>query len=587
MHASLVEWWNGVSLRTKITAVTVLLLTTGLVVSGLGTMLLLRGYLISDLDQSIDRVADRITVQTAPDDLGSQLTDYAYAQLTPNGTLTGTPNSVWQADPPVLGRISAQFIRAHQTAPVTVRDQDGAAAYRVIFKPVANGTIVVGRSLDSTNQLIARLFTIFFLFGLIVVILSAALTRLLVTSTFGPLRQVERTAAAIADGDFGQRLGNATPNTEVGRLNRSLNQMLNRIDRALADRARTIDQMRRFVGDASHELRTPLVSVRGYAELYRMGALQSDEDVARAMDRIEREAIRLGALVSDLLALARLDETRPLAQKPVELLPLAHDAALDARALAPKRMIRVVGRDASTPTSTIPVLPPAAETDSAALSTAARLFRRNTAATRAAAAAAAADAPERLDDGADPSDATAGGSGPVRSAAGRLLRSRRRDREPDSVEAELPQRAAGEPLPLVLAEEDKLRQVLTNLIGNAIRFTPEQSPIEIAVYASASRNQAVVEVIDHGEGIPPQVRDKIFQRFWRADSSRTRDTGGSGLGLAIVAAIVAAHQGTIGITTTAGGGATFRITLPLLNNDRSDEDSTGIAADPPLAAARS
>lgn len=578
MHASLVEWWNGVSLRTKITAVTVLLLTTGLVVSGLGTMLLLRGYLVSDLDQSIDRVADRITVQTASDNLGSQLTDYAYARLTPEGALVGTPNPVWQADPPVLGTITPQFIRAHRAGPVTVRDRNGTSAYRLLFKSVANGTIVIGRSLDSTNQLIARLFTIYFLFGLIVVILSAALTRLLVSSTFGPLRQVERTAAAIADGDFGQRLGNATPNTEVGRLNRSLNLMLNRIDRALADRARTIDQMRRFVGDASHELRTPLVSVRGYAELYRMGALQSDEDVARAMDRIEREAIRLGALVSDLLALARLDETRPLAQKPVELLPLAHDAALDARALAPKRLIRVVGRDASLPTSAIPVLPPAADPDASALSTAARLFRRNTAATRAAAAAAAPDATEGSADAS---------TGSVRLAAGRLLRSRRREREPGLTEVERPRPASGEPLPLVLAEEDKLRQVIANLIGNAIRFTPEESPIEIAVYASASRNQAVVEVIDHGEGIPPQVRDKIFQRFWRADSSRTRDTGGSGLGLAIVAAIVSAHQGAIGITTTGGGGATFRITLPLLNNDRSDEESNGVTESAPLEVSRS
>ena len=68
--------------------------------------------------------------------------------------------------------------------------------------------------------------------------------------------------------------------------------------------------MRRFIGDASHELRTPLVTVRGYAELYRMGAISGDEDVARAMDRIEKEAMRMGVLVEDLLALARLDERR-------------------------------------------------------------------------------------------------------------------------------------------------------------------------------------------------------------------------------------------------------------------------------------
>ena len=137
-----------------------------------------------------------------------------------------------------------------------------------------------------------------------------------------------------------------------------------------------------------------------------------------------------------------------------------------------------------------------------------------------------------------------------------------------------------------MAEEDKLRQVLANLIGNAIRFTPDGSPIEIATYGDKARGVAVLEIIDHGEGIPPQVRDKIFQRFWRADSSRTRDTGGSGLGLAIVAAIVSAHQGTIGISETAGGGATFRVALPLLprEDDEAESEQTDLVDEEQQAA---
>ena len=406
---------------------------------------------------------------------------------------------------------------------------------------LSDGSVaVLGLPLESVNRLIAQLFTLFFVFGIVVVLLGAVVTRVLVGSTFGPLRQVERTAAAIADGDFGQRLGNTTANTEVGRLNRSLNRMLNRIDGALADRARTIEQMRRFVGDASHELRTPLVSVRGYAELYRMGALQSREDIAQAMDRIEREAIRLGALVTDLLALARLDESRELKRTPVELLPLAHDAALDARALAPKRIIRVINHDPEMPTGAIEILRPVIpqEDPDAALTTAARLFRRNA-----------------------PNDASITGS--IRLASARLLRARRRNGELDDEQLQSSS-VSGSARPVVLAEEDKLRQVITNLIGNAIRFTADDSPIEIATYVDRLRSLAVIEVIDHGEGIPPQIRDKIFQRFWRADSSRTRDTGGAGLGLAIVAAIVSGHGGDIGISETPGGGATFRVTLPLL-----------------------
>src|SRR6185437_9132152 len=225
---------------------------------------------------------------------------------------------------------------------------DGHTAYRALattqtFAQTGElATAVVATTTSQIDTVMASYLAIFLGFGVIVVIVGAGLTRMLVTTTFAPLREVEQTAAAIADGDFSQRLGGATPNTEVGRLNRSLNTMLNRIDRAFNDRARTIEQMRRFVGDASHELRTPLVSVRGYAELYRMGALQSPEEVAQAMDRIEKEAIRMGGLVEDLLELARLDETKPLDLKPVDLVPIARDAALDAMASSPGRVVTVL-----------------------------------------------------------------------------------------------------------------------------------------------------------------------------------------------------------------------------------------------------
>jgi two-component system OmpR family sensor kinase len=119
----------------------------------------------------------------------------------------------------------------------------------------------------------------------------------------------------------------------------------------------------------------------------------------------------------------------------------------------------------------------------------------------------------------------------------------------------------------VLGEENKLRQVITNLIGNAVRFTPAGSPLEIAVGVDAASHMGTIAVVDHGDGIPPQLKTKIFQRFFRADSSRTRDTGGSGLGLAIVASIVDHHHGRVEVVDTPGGGATFRVALPLLPRD--------------------
>jgi two-component system OmpR family sensor kinase len=138
--------------------------------------------------------------------------------------------------------------------------------------------------------------------------------------------------------------------------------------------------------------------------------------------------------------------------------------------------------------------------------------------------------------------------------------------------------------PIVLGDEDKLRQVVTNLIGNAMRFTPDDSPIELVVDVDRAGHFGCISIVDHGEGIPPQLREKIFQRFWRADTSRTRETGGSGLGLAIVAGIVAKHEGHVEVVETPGGGATFRVSIPLLPRD-PDEGGSPAPADESAAGA--
>lgn len=114
-------------------------------------------------------------------------------------------------------------------------------------------------------------------------------------------------------------------------------------------RARRWKRMRRFAADASHELRTPLVTIRGFSELYRHGALATPEDVATAMGRIESEAKRMGSMVEDLLLLARLDEQRPLQLKPVDLQLLAHDAVVDTKASSGNRNITLIGLDGSSP----------------------------------------------------------------------------------------------------------------------------------------------------------------------------------------------------------------------------------------------
>jgi two-component system OmpR family sensor kinase len=218
--------------------------------------------------------------------------------------------------------------------------------------------------------------------------------------------------------------------------------------------------LRQFLADASHELRTPLAAVRGYAELYRIGAGRDVESVERSMARIEAEAQRMGGLVEDLLTLARLDQLPEAEHRPVELAELAEHAADDARAMAPTHDVR---------------------------------FN--------------ADGPH-----------------------------------------------------WVLADPDQLRQVLANLLRNAVIHTPPGTAIELNVTAPA--RQVLLEVRDHGPGLPPGVGEEVFERFWRSERGRTRGRGGAGLGLAIVKAIVVAHRGEVIADNAPGGGASFRVTLP-------------------------
>ena len=119
----------------------------------------------------------------------------------------------------------------------------------------------------------------------------------------------------------------------------------------------------------------------------------------------------------------------------------------------------------------------------------------------------------------------------------------------------------------VQGDDMRLRQVLGNLLRNALVHTPASTPIEVTV--AASHGDAVVEVIDHGPGIHGAEPQHIFERFHRSDPARSADQGGSGLGLSIVAAVVSAHGGRIDVRDTAGGGATFRITLPGAEVDAS------------------
>jgi two-component system OmpR family sensor kinase len=215
--------------------------------------------------------------------------------------------------------------------------------YRVFAKrdPEDTGVTVAAVPLHEVDETLGRLLVVE---GLVIggVLLALGLSAFFVVRLgLRPLDRIEVTAGEIAAGQLSRRVSPATTRTEVGRLGLALNAMLDRLERAFAERTASEERLRQFLADASHELRTPLASIRGYAELYRMGATKEGVGTQTAMRRIEDESKRMGLLVEDLLTLARLDEEPELKRQAVDLAALARDSAEDARATAPERTISV------------------------------------------------------------------------------------------------------------------------------------------------------------------------------------------------------------------------------------------------------
>jgi two-component system OmpR family sensor kinase len=346
--------------------------------------------------------------------------------------------------------------------------------YRTAAFAVEGGnTVVVAVSLRETDDTLHRLVVVEGLVGGGVILALVLLGWVVIRIGLRPLERIGRVASEIAGGDLSRRVSTSDQRTEVGRLGRSLNEMLNQIEQAFRARRQSEDQLRRFLADASHELRTPLASIRGYAELFRLGAADDPATLERAMARIEAEATRMGVLVEDLLSLAALDQAPERPRVPVDLGELAAHAAEDARVTAPDRAVRL---------------------------------------------------------------------------------------------------SIDEPAATVMGDPDQLGQLLANLMRNAVIHTPAETTIEVGVrrengLGGRAGGRAILQVRDHGPGLPDDAGDQLFERFWRTEGGRSRGKGGAGLGLAIVKAIALAHGGSVradNVSAGEGGGAVFQVSLPAL-----------------------
>ncbi|MGH2959524.1 MAG: sensor histidine kinase [Solirubrobacterales bacterium] len=225
-------------------------------------------------------------------------------------------------------------------SPSTVKSKNGGTEFRAgaLQLPTGN-SVVVAIPMSDTEATINRLVFVEIVVILGVLIVLGIASWLLVGIGLRPLDRMGKTADAIAGGDLSRRVEPADEQSEIGRLGLALNRMLHRLEGAFKEREASESRLRQFLADASHELRTPLVSIRGYSELYRLGATQDEAEVGRSMERIEQEAARMGVLVEDMLTLARLDETHDNTFTSVDVTEIAANAVRDAEVAAPGRKI--------------------------------------------------------------------------------------------------------------------------------------------------------------------------------------------------------------------------------------------------------
>ena len=478
------------SLRNRLVLGVVILSTLGFIASGVVAQNQLKSFLIHQIDDQLYSVASgslpRVNLAGIVNDdeyqerRGRQERDDDEVPQTPLDRVpTSTSLTLLDGNGAVVGGIGGDLntvsVRDYIAgySPAEVAEFEGepftlkakGEKFRVLALPLPSnlGSVAIAQSLSDVDRTLSRLQWLFFLIGFVIVGLIALASRTMIKVGLKPLSDVEDTAEKIAGGDLSARLPDSKPTTEVGRLTTSLNTMLARIEESFTVRKTSEDKLRRFVADASHELRTPLTAIRGFSELYRQGAVTGEEPTRQLIGRIEGESKRMGSLVEDLLLLARLDQSREMELKPVNLESIVESAVASARAAGPTH--------------------PVSFTESS----------------------------EEF---------------------------------------------------FALGDEARIHQVVANLLANARVHTPGGT--QIAVSIARGESGIEISVVDNGPGLSADDQEKIFERFYRADTSRVRVDGeGSGLGLSIVDAVMKAHNGKVTVVSELGKGATFTLFFPV------------------------
>jgi signal transduction histidine kinase len=335
-------------------------------------------------------------------------------------------------------------------------------------------TMLVAESLRAVDDTVHSLLLITLAASAVGLTLAAAIGLVVARRALLPLERMTATAQAIAtggDGALNRRLRLPAHGDEIGRLARTFDQMLDRIQDTMAERLRSETRLRHFAADASHELRTPLAALSGYTEALSLGGKDDPQTTDHVLRQMHAELARMNRLVGDLLTLARLEAGVPLHVQALPVVPLLEGLAEQTRLLAARS-----GRD-------LIVVGPQTDTDGMA----------------------------------------------------------------------------------VLADPDRLHQILLNLLHNAVKFTPDGGCITLC--GARRDGSGALSVTDTGPGIAADELPFLFERFYRSDKARARSVdsqAGAGLGLAIAQGLAHAQGGHIDVVSTPGSGSTFVVVLPLV-----------------------
>jgi signal transduction histidine kinase len=319
-----------------------------------------------------------------------------------------------------------------------------------------HGFIRVALPLSHIDQRLDHLRNVVIVAASLTAIIALLLGFWIARSFADPLRRMTDMAKLYSTGNYKQRLI-IDRQDEIGELATSLN--------TLAQTAEQREAIRRdFVANASHELKTPVTAIQGIAETLLDDESMDAETQQRFIQKVSDQSIRLSQLVSDLLALSRLEADESKSFDNINLKEIIIDSCNALQVIAKEKNI--------------------------------------------------------------------------------------------SLGTEIPETNI-----VIFADEKSLSQSIVNLVDNAIKYTPEEGKITVRLHVI--NDDAVIEVEDNGIGIADKEQQRIFERFYRVDTARSRTLGGTGLGLSIVKHIAFKHQGHISLESTLGQGSLFRITLPL------------------------